>query len=172
MKLGLCVPLRRYASAELIRTLGTVSEQLGFDSLWVGEHVVMFDDHKSDYPLTGTVMPGDPDDNVEIALFTSLAYLAAAIPFAMERCAGGIREPVVISTRTKLLQDQLLGKDIGAAARFLGYPDLRALSIKGRANYACARRLQVALSRGRDPSVFPEQRLANTLASRWNRSNL
>jgi probable F420-dependent oxidoreductase len=54
-----------------------VSEQLGFDSLWVGEHVVMFDDHKSDYPLTGTVMPGDPDDNVEIDLFTSLAYLAA-----------------------------------------------------------------------------------------------
>ena len=37
----------------------------------------MFDDHKSDYPLTGTVMPGDPDDNVEIDLFTSLAYLAA-----------------------------------------------------------------------------------------------
>lgn len=77
MKLGLCVPLRRYASAEFVRTLGTVSEQLGFDSLWVGEHVVMFDDHKSDYPLTGTVMPGDPDDNVEIDLFTTLAYLAA-----------------------------------------------------------------------------------------------
>lgn len=90
----------------------------------------------------------------------SLAYLAAAIPFAVERAEAGEKSPVLISTRTRLLQDQLLGKDIGAAARFLGYPDLRALSIKGRANYACARRLAVALSRGREPSVFPEQRLA------------
>ena len=77
MKLGLCIPLRRYATPDFIRTLGTVSERLGFDSLWVGEHVVMFDDHKSDYPLTGEVMPGDPRDNIEIDLFTSLAYLAA-----------------------------------------------------------------------------------------------
>ena len=44
----------------------------------------------------------------------SLAYLAAAIPFAMERAADGEREPIVISTRTKLLQDQLLNKDIPA----------------------------------------------------------
>ena len=52
----------------------------------------------------------------------SLAYLAAAIPFALERAAAGSAAPIVISTRTKLLQDQLLGKDIGAAARFLGHP--------------------------------------------------
>jgi probable F420-dependent oxidoreductase len=77
MQLGICVPLRCYATAEFIETLGRRTEELGFDSLWVGEHVVMFDDHKSDYPLTGTVMPGNPDDNVEIDLFTSLAYLAA-----------------------------------------------------------------------------------------------
>jgi len=70
----------------------------------------------------------------------SLAYLAAAIPFALERRSRGVRGPVVISTRTKLLQDQLLRKDIAAAARFLGYPELRALSIKGRANYVCERR--------------------------------
>ena len=77
MELGLCVPLRRYATPEFITTLGTVSERLGFDALWVGEHVVMFDDHASDFPLTGERMPGDPDDNVEIDLFPSLAYLAA-----------------------------------------------------------------------------------------------
>ena len=46
----------------------------------------------------------------------SLAYLAALIPYAMERAAGGIREPLIVSTRTKLLQDQLLAKDIPAAA--------------------------------------------------------
>ena len=90
----------------------------------------------------------------------SLAYLAAAIPFAMERAAGGIREPLVISTRTKLLQDQLLHKDIACAARMLGYPDLRALSIKGRANYICARRTDQVLAEGREASIFAEDRYA------------
>jgi ATP-dependent DNA helicase DinG len=90
----------------------------------------------------------------------SLAYLAALIPFAMERAAGSIREPLIVSTRTKLLQDQLLTKDIPAAAAMLGYPELRALSIKGRANYACAWRLEQVLSEGREPSIFPEDRAA------------
>ena len=48
----------------------------------------------------------------------SLAYLAAAIPFAMARAELGERDPIVISTRTKLLQDQLLEKDIAAAMSF------------------------------------------------------
>ncbi|MGH0036028.1 MAG: helicase C-terminal domain-containing protein [Myxococcota bacterium] len=90
----------------------------------------------------------------------SLAYLAAAIPFAMERAAGGEREPVVVSTRTKLLQDQLLKKDIGAAARMLGHGELRAMSIKGRANYVCSRRLDAVLAEGREGSIFLEDRLA------------
>ncbi len=90
----------------------------------------------------------------------SLAYLAAAIPFTIERAAAGEASPLVISTRTKLLQDQLLDRDIAAAARFLGQPKLRAVSIKGRANYACARRLALALDEGREQSIFPEDRLA------------
>jgi Rad3-related DNA helicase/DNA polymerase III epsilon subunit-like protein len=90
----------------------------------------------------------------------SLAYLAAAIPYAMERAAGGIRDPIVISTRTKLLQDQLLTKDIPAAAAMFGYPDLKAVSIKGRANYLCARRAALVLAEGREPQMFAADRLA------------
>jgi ATP-dependent DNA helicase DinG len=90
----------------------------------------------------------------------SLAYLAAAIPFAMERAAGGVREPLLISTRTKLLQDQLLAKDIPAAAAMFGHPGLRALSIKGRANYVCTRRLLQVLAEGREPGLFAEDRLS------------
>jgi Rad3-related DNA helicase len=90
----------------------------------------------------------------------SLAYLAAAIPFAVERWEGGTCEPVVVSTRTKLLQDQLLGKDIPAAAAMLGYPELRALSIKGRANYVCARRFEQVRAEGREPRIFAQDRLA------------
>jgi ATP-dependent DNA helicase DinG len=87
----------------------------------------------------------------------SLAYLAAAIPFAT---ADGDHGPVVISTRTKLLQDQLVEKDIPAAARMLGHAELRAVSIKGRANYACARRLAQVLSEGADLQLLAEDRLA------------
>ncbi len=90
----------------------------------------------------------------------SLAYLAAAIPFAMERAAAGERRPVVVSTRTKLLQDQLLEKDIALAARLLGHPELRALSIKGRGNYVCRRRVDGVLAEGREPRLFAEDRMA------------
>ena len=90
----------------------------------------------------------------------SLAYLAAAIPFVMARAAEGERDPVVVSTRTKLLQDQLLENDIAAAARMLGHADLRALSIKGRANYVCEKRLQETLARGGDGELLEEDRLA------------
>jgi Rad3-related DNA helicase/DNA polymerase III epsilon subunit-like protein len=88
----------------------------------------------------------------------SLAYLAAAIPFAIERAEQGERKPILISTRTKLLQDQLLHHDIAAAARFLGYPDLRSLSIKGRANYVCEKRLADVLAEGRDTGLLREDR--------------
>lgn len=90
----------------------------------------------------------------------SLAYLAALIPFAMERAAGGVREPLLVSTRTKLLQDQLLAKDIPAAAALLGHRGLRALSIKGRANYVCLRRCQQVLAEGRESQLFEEDRAA------------
>lgn len=90
----------------------------------------------------------------------SLAYLAAAIPFALERRAGGVREPVIVSTRTKILQDQLVGKDIPAAAALLGHPELRAISIKGRANYICRSRLDRVREEGREPSIFEEDRMA------------
>ena len=86
----------------------------------------------------------------------SLAYLAAGIPFAMARAAAGDKQPVILSTRTKLLQDQLLRKDIAAAARFLGYPGLRALSIKGRANYICERRLTATLGEASDPALLDD----------------
>lgn len=90
----------------------------------------------------------------------SLAYLTAAIPFAMQCAEGESGLPILISTRTKLLQDQLMQRDIAAAAQMLGYAELRAMSIKGRANYACARRLRAVLSEGGDQNIFAEDRLA------------
>ncbi len=104
----------------------------------------------------------------------SFAYLAAAIPYVLgrgEAAEGDTKPPpLVVSTRTKLLQDQLLHKDIAAAARFLGYPQLRALSIKGRANYLCERRLNDVLADGADDSLLEQDRLAYAVLQACSRT--
>ncbi|MGH3094269.1 MAG: DEAD/DEAH box helicase, partial [Gaiellaceae bacterium] len=62
----------------------------------------------------------------------SLAYLIPAL-------ASGKR--VVVATATKALQEQLLTKDIPAAAAALGRR-VRCSVLKGRQNYLCRRSLQ------------------------------
>jgi len=79
MKLGVLIPLNLYSTPELIHTLGTTTESLGFDSLWIGEHVVITDNYEANYPVSedGQMPLEDVEDNVELDIFTSLAYLAA-----------------------------------------------------------------------------------------------
>jgi probable F420-dependent oxidoreductase len=51
MKLGLFVPLvGPSATPDYAATLAGEAEAHGFDSLWVAEHVVLFDDYRSRYP--------------------------------------------------------------------------------------------------------------------------
>jgi DNA polymerase-3 subunit epsilon/ATP-dependent DNA helicase DinG len=65
----------------------------------------------------------------------SIAYLLPAIFFAVENSV-----PVVISTNTINLQEQLMGKDIPDLARVLEPESLRYTQLKGRNNYLCLRR--------------------------------
>lgn len=69
----------------------------------------------------------------------SLAYLVPAALTAAER-----GEPVVLSTNTLALQDQLLRKDVpdlaAALARSDGDRKIDVVAVKGRANYLCLRR--------------------------------
>lgn len=69
----------------------------------------------------------------------SLAYLIPAIAWATTN-----HQRVVVSTATINLQQQLLEKDIPAAAASLGVK-VRAVLMKGRGNYLCPRRLREAL---------------------------
>ena len=79
MKLGVLVPLNLYSTPDLLRTFGTTAESLGFDSLWIGEHVVITDNYEANYPVSedGQMPLEKVEDNVELDIFTSLAYLAA-----------------------------------------------------------------------------------------------
>ncbi|MBM2831183.1 MAG: polymerase epsilon subunit [Dehalococcoidia bacterium] len=66
----------------------------------------------------------------------SLAYLLPACTFALQN-----NVPVLVSTNTINLQEQLLQKDIPGlrAALGLGTDDLRVTVLKGRSNYLCLR---------------------------------
>lgn len=79
MKLGVLVPLNPHATPAFLRVLGTTAEELGFNSLWVGEHVVMADDYDPNFPVyaDGRMEHEQAADNVELDAFTSLAYLAS-----------------------------------------------------------------------------------------------
>ncbi len=65
----------------------------------------------------------------------SFAYLVPAMIFALEH-----KTPIVISTKTKNLQEQLIDKDIPFLQKSLNVP-LHALMIKGRDNYICVNKL-------------------------------
>ncbi|GHT48554.1 hypothetical protein FACS1894102_1860 [Spirochaetia bacterium] len=70
----------------------------------------------------------------------SFAYLLPAISFALAN-----EERIVISTATITLQQQLFEKDIPLVISAIGSAEkLKAVLIKGRANYICRRRLNDA----------------------------
>lgn len=73
----------------------------------------------------------------------SLAYL---LPALIRRARGS--GPLLVSTCTKALQEQLLQKDVPLALRALGKP-LRVVTLKGRQNYLCRRRAETRLSQQR-----------------------
>lgn len=67
----------------------------------------------------------------------SMAYLVPAIHFALAN-----QRPVIVSTNTINLQDQLVEKDIPDLRKILG-KDFRAMVMKGRSNYLCRHRFEV-----------------------------
>ena len=73
----------------------------------------------------------------------SFAYLIAAVSPSLRQALAerGSHAPIIISTSTKVLQDQLWQKDVPAILNAT-HQDLRAVLVKGRNNYISARRLQ------------------------------
>ncbi len=90
----------------------------------------------------------------------SLAYLIPVATFAHTK---GV--PVIVSTNTRNLQDQLIERDIPLTRRSLGF-DFEAVVLKGRTNYVCARRLAAAAEHARE-TVFRDERLAIAHLVAW-----
>lgn len=84
--------LNQHAGPGALERIGPLAEQLGYDSVWVGEHVVVPDPHRPPSPM----QPGDPILDPLVAL----AFLAART--TRLRLATGIvilpqRNPVVLA---------------------------------------------------------------------------
>jgi probable F420-dependent oxidoreductase len=79
MKVGLFAPLANpFATADYLNTLGVVAEERGFDSIWVAEHVVLFDDYRSHYPYAADGrIPVAPESGI-LDPFVALSFLAAS----------------------------------------------------------------------------------------------
>lgn len=90
----------------------------------------------------------------------SLAYLVPAILWA---CWSG--EPVVVSTNTRNLQDQLIRKDLPLLRAALPVPFEAAL-VKGRGNYPCVRAL-LAAAVDAAHSLLRGERLAAAYLVSW-----
>ena len=85
----------------------------------------------------------------------SFAYLLPAIDFAVRA-----KKRVVISTHTISLQEQLIDKDIPLIRAV--YPEeFTAVLVKGRGNYLCQRRLEMA--RGRQGMLFEQDQQLQSL---------
>jgi probable F420-dependent oxidoreductase len=66
------------ATPEFLTAYGTAAEEAGFASIWIGEHVVFFDDYASRYPYAedGRIML--PPGSGMLEMFATLSFLAAA----------------------------------------------------------------------------------------------
>jgi probable F420-dependent oxidoreductase len=78
MDIGAFVPLGALnANPSFVRTLGPALEERGFESVWLAEHVVLFDDYDSRYPYSPDGrFPGGGDTGL-LEPLTALGHLAA-----------------------------------------------------------------------------------------------
>jgi probable F420-dependent oxidoreductase len=78
MKVGVFPPFANpFCTPEHVSAVGRAVDERGFSSLWVAEHVVLFDEYASQYPyLESGRFPARPDVGL-VEPFATLAFLAA-----------------------------------------------------------------------------------------------
>jgi len=94
----------------------------------------------------------------------SFGYLIPAL-FHEKRDADGKKRPIVISTATIALQEQLLNQDIPFLQRAAGLEDLKVKLVKGRGNYLCLQKL-AEVERSLAPNAAERLHL-NLLKAEW-----
>ena len=79
MRIDLWVPTANpFATAEVLSTVGAEADQRGVGTLWVGEHVVLFDEYGSAYPYAESGKIPVPPNSGLLEPLSTLSFLAAA----------------------------------------------------------------------------------------------
>jgi probable F420-dependent oxidoreductase len=112
MHIGIFAPLSNpFATPDYVTTLGRGAEERGFHSVWVAEHVVLFDDYTSSYPYSADgKVPAAPGTGT-LDIHVALGYLAAVtsrIRLATGICLVPQRNPVYTAKEIATI-DQLSG---------------------------------------------------------------
>jgi probable F420-dependent oxidoreductase len=78
LRIDLWVPTASpFATPELLAVVGAEAEQRGVGTVWVGEHVVLFDDYRSSYPYAADGRIPVPPGTGLLEPFSTLSFLAA-----------------------------------------------------------------------------------------------
>jgi probable F420-dependent oxidoreductase len=78
MRIGLFTPLANpFTTRRTLSTLGPAAEERGFDSIWLAEHVVLFDEYGSRYPYSADGRIPAGGENGILDPFVALGYLAS-----------------------------------------------------------------------------------------------
>ncbi len=124
MDVGLFVPLGNgNANPEILRAVGREIEDRGFESVWVPEHVVLFDDYESQYPYSPDgQFPGGADSGM-LEPLGALTYLAAVtdrIRLGTGICLVPQRNPVYTAKAVTDLDSMSNGRvDFGVGVGWL-----------------------------------------------------
>ncbi len=79
MRIDLWVPTANpFATPEVLSVIGAEADQRGVGTLWVGEHVVLFDEYRSEYPYAEDGRIPVPPESGLLEPLSTLSFLAAA----------------------------------------------------------------------------------------------
>jgi probable F420-dependent oxidoreductase len=78
MKIGLFPPFSNpFATPDYIHAFARAAEERGFHSIWVAEHVVLFDQYQSSYPYAADGRIPAPSESGILDPFPTLSFLAS-----------------------------------------------------------------------------------------------
>ncbi|MCL2214381.1 MAG: ATP-dependent DNA helicase DinG [Treponema sp.] len=122
----------------------------------VAQKLPSYEPRQAQLDLLGLIIRGFNEDAFIMAeagtgVGKSFAYLLPAMHFALSCDKKSSGRPVVISTATITLQQQLYEKDIPLVACAMGDVKIKSVLMKGRGNYLCLRRLNDTLQ---EPPIF------------------
>jgi probable F420-dependent oxidoreductase len=124
VRLDLWLPTANpFATPEVLSAVADEAESHGIGTIWVGEHVVVFDEYQSSYPYAADGRMPIPPESGLLEPFTTLAFLAARTTSVRLGTAMVLlpqRNPVYVAKETSTLDWLSNGRvDLGVGVGWL-----------------------------------------------------